>query len=223
MKKKINILLIVMAMTLILSGCAKKEVPMKTVKVDEPIEVVTEFIEAMKEFDIDEMTTKVKPDQRGELDKINSFQQGNKDESAEYLFDFMKGNAEKINYEVLDSNTEGDRASINVNFNYVDGTPLYKATIKEYIKKTVSLAVTGKKRTNEETFKLIVQIMKDKKDSVELPMVDKAVLIDCVKIDNEWYIEQLNEDIMDVASSNLLSYSKDIEDKFNVNLGNNAK
>lgn len=56
--------------------------------------------------------------------------------------------------------------------------------------------------------------MKDKSEMVELSMTDKNLVIDCIKIDGEWYIEKLNEDLMDVASSNLLSYSKDLEDKF---------
>lgn len=220
MKKKFNIMLIIMSVMLIVSACsAPKKVKTTTTKKLAADDTVTEFMEATKKYDIETMISKINPENRDNMDEISKLYEQGKKEENRYLLDYLKGNAEKITYEINDTVVDNGYALVNIDVNYVDGAPLFKAVIAEYMKSALSSAFTGNKLNQEQSIKLIIDSMKKQRELVEEPMISKNMDIKCINIDNKWYITEVTDDLSNVVTSNLLSSVKKLEKTFNSNFG----
>ena len=136
------------------------------------------------------------------------------DESNEYLLEYLKTNAEKMTYEVTGSEVDGDKAVVTMNAKYVDGAPLIKATISSAFMKMLPLAFSGKEMTEEETNQMFADTMKEQAEIVSETFKEETLKIDLVKEDNEWYITEITDEMMDVVMSGFMSLSTELEGAF---------
>ena len=228
MKKKLNLFVIIISVLMITSACSKKEEPEKTVPEEIVIEEtvpdtsVIDFMESAKKFDIEEMISKIDPQNRDGIDDISKlYEEGQKQENI-YILNYFKDNAKDITYKINDTTISGDTAIVNVDVNYIDGTPLFRSVMSDYTKKVLASKFTGRELTQDQSVEIIISSMKKHRQSVEHPVVNKQIDIRCVKIDDEWYIEELTEDLSNVVTSNILSSIKKIEESLNSSIGNST-
>lgn len=205
MKKKISIVLLSMLVLVLAVGCSG----------DKPEATVAEYIEAMKDFDVDGMVSKVNPKKRADLNEFNELY--NEEDSMEkYFLDYIESNAKKIKYEINDSEIDGDKASVNVDFKYVDGAPLFKATFAEYMKEMFAIAFTDLEQeiTEEEYGRVFVDTMEEQRNIIEETFTEKNLDIELIKIEDQWYIDEVSKELLDVAMTNILSVGEELEDSF---------
>lgn len=204
MNKKVRILVFIIIMSLSLSACSSQAKPEDT---------VGEFIEAMKNFDLELMQSKINPNNLDEEEEI--FDLNEEDNLFEKdIIEYIESNAKKITYEINESEVDGEKAVVDVDVKYVDGAPLFQATFMQYLEKVFGLAFTQGELTDEENAEIFINAMEEQKEIVEETFSEKSLKFECVKIDDEWYIDDLSDEMLDVATSNFLSVAEGIGDSF---------
>lgn len=182
-----------------------------------PESTVSDFIEAGKKFDLIKMATMVNPSNSSNKDKIADLMKDetDKDQYQKYFLDYFKENAAKITYTVKESKIENDKATVTVDFKYVNGGPLLKATLGDVFSKAISLAFTGVEMNDEEMGQMFVSAMKTQKETFKDSFVEKSVDLKLTKVENKWYIDELSDEFLDVFLSNFNSVGKEFDNAMN--------
>jgi len=204
--KKSLIIALAVVLVLGLTGCGTK-----------PETAVDNFFGAVKNFDSDAMTKALAPATDGDTQELGSMDEYLKttdDPMAAPFVDYLKGNAKKITYEITNTKVNGDAATVTVKCKYVDGTQLFDKIIQDLFAKALSSAFSGKEMTQEELTKMGADLLKQDIASVKETFVDKTVDIDCVKVDGTWYVKEVNNDLADVVTCNLLTAAKNLSQNF---------
>ncbi|MCR3922797.1 MAG: DUF4352 domain-containing protein [Firmicutes bacterium] len=203
MRKLISFFMI-MAMVFTITGCSDSAKPEAT---------VSEFIEAAKVFDFDKMATTINPSNLNN-EKITDLMESDDDQYQKYFLDYLKANANKITYTIADVKIDDNTAIVSVDTRYVNGGPLLKATIAEVFTKAIALAFTGVEMTEEETSQMFISAMQTQEEVVAESFVEKTIDVKCTKIDNQWYIDEPSDELLDVIMSNFISVGKELDDNF---------
>ncbi|WP_308894800.1 DUF4352 domain-containing protein [Candidatus Desulfosporosinus nitrosoreducens] len=206
MKKFISILAIIGL--LFVSGCSSAAKPDKT---------VSDFIDAGKKFDLAQMATLVNPANANSKAKITDITKGGDkeaDQYEKYFLDYFKENAAKITYTIKEPKIDGDKATVPVDFKYVNGSPLLKATIGDAFSQVMSLAFTGVQMKDDDMNQLFMNSMNKQKTNVQESFTEKTVDFNLVKADNKWYIDNPSDELLDVFTSNFISVGKEISNSF---------
>ena len=212
MNKKVSIILVVVGISILIFGCSASSKPETT---------VSEFIKGMKGFDLELMASKINPANVVEKNKVSNLFEDDEDQFQKYFSDYIKSNAQKIDYEITDTKVDGDSAVVSVDFEYVDASQLFRATFAEYIREMFSLAILSDEISEEYGSKVFIETMQKQNEQIDELFVKKTVDIECIKIDKQWYIDKPSENLLDVFMSNILSVSKDLEDTFDSGNGAN--
>lgn len=207
MSRRMTILTIIMLTLIILSGCSTEE---------KPETVVSEFMDAMKKFDMEAMAEKINPKDSGSKEDITRFGQDEEEDFGEYFMDYIRDNAKKISYEITDTKIDGDKAVVSLKTKYVDAGPLFQASFGEAMVQSLGVAFSGKELTEEEGTELFVSIMKEKSEEIEESFAEKTLDIKCIKIDDQWYIDEPSDELLDVAMSNMVSVIDELEESFDM-------
>lgn len=210
MFKKISVFMMAIMLFVFIVGCGAGSKPEDTVK---------EFVEGMKKFDVETMVAKVKPEdaeEAGELKNLFADEEG-EDELGRSFKDYFKKNLEKITYEIKDVKVDGDKATVTVDFKYIDGSEVFAGTISEYFTQVLGLAFSGEEVTEERVTIMLEEIVKNQLEAVAETTSEKTVNFECVNIDKKWYIDNFNtdtmkEEILDILTSNFLSVTKEFAD-----------
>lgn len=213
MKKFINLLFVLIIGIVFVTGCSFGPKPEST---------VSNFIDAGKKFDLTQMATMVNP---ADAQKVTDMTKG-KDSKAEtdqyqqYFMDYFKDNASKITYTIKGTKVEKDNATVTVDFKYVDGGPLLKATLGDVFSKAISLAFTGVQVKDDEMGQMLVSSMAKQKETIKETTAEKTIDISLSKIDNKWLINKPSDELLDVFMSNFISVGNEINKS--MNSGTNA-
>ena len=175
-----------------------------------PESTVEEFFTAGQQLDTEAMAAAV----LSTNEEVTDPEELLTDDSNEYLLEYFKTNAEKMTYEVTGSEIDGDKAIVTMNAKYVDGAPLIKATISSAFMKMLPLAFSGTEMTEEETNQMFADTMKEQSEIVSETFKEATLKIDLVKEDNEWYITEITDEMMDVVMSGFMSLSTELEGAF---------
>ncbi|WP_320164944.1 hypothetical protein [uncultured Trichococcus sp.] len=176
-----------------------------------PESTVEEFFTAGQQLDAEAMAATILSTNEEEVKETEELLL---DDSNEYLVEYFKTNAEKMTYEVTGSEIDGDKAVVTMNAKYVDGAPLIKATISSAFMKMLPLAFSGTEMTEEETNQMFADTMKEQAEIVSETFKEATLKIDLVKQDNEWYITEITDEMMDVVMSGFMSLSTELEGAF---------
>ena len=140
------------------------------------------------------------------------------DKYEKYFLDYLKNNAKKLSYSIKDTQISDDTATVKVDVKYIDGTPLIKDTISEYLTQAFSSVMSGSDMSDEEMSQMLLSIMQEKQKTLTDSYVEKTLAVKCVKVNGNWYIEEVTDDLLNVVSSNFYSLAKSISDSFNSGL-----
>lgn len=204
MNKKVSIIVFIVIMSLTLSACSSQAKPEDT---------VAELFKAMKNFDLELMRTKINPNSIDEDDQVFDFNEED-DVFVEYLIEYVKSNADKISYEIKESEINEDKAVVDVDVKYIDGAPLFRATFTQYMQEVFALAFIQDDLTDEENAEIFINAMEEQKEKAEEAFTEKTLKVECIKIDDQWYIEDASDELLDVAMSNFLSVAERLDDSF---------
>lgn len=176
-----------------------------------PESTVDEFFTAGQKLDTEAMAAAVLSTNEEEVTDPEELLT---DDSNEYLLEYFKTNAERMTYEVTESEVDGDKAVVTVNAKYVDGAPLIQATISSAFMKMLPLAFSGTEMTEEQTNQVFADTMKEQEEIVSETFKEATLKIDLVKEDNEWYITEITDEMMDVVMSGFMSLRTELEGAF---------
>lgn len=176
-----------------------------------PESTVEDFFTAGQQLDTEAMAATILSTNE---DEVTETEELLLDDSNEYLVEYFKTNAKKMTYEVTGSEIDGDEAVVTINAKYVDGSPLMQATISSAFMKMLPLAFSGMEMTEEETNQMFADTMAEQSEIVSESFKEATLKIDLVKQDNEWYITEITDEMMDVIMSGFMSVSNELEGAF---------
>lgn len=203
MKKKVFWGLFITIMCVIsLTGCGKN-----------PKSVVNKFCAGMKSLDYAKMNEcLLDPD-----DKITDPFEG-EDEELEVFNTFIKEQSGNIKYKVLDSDVDGEEATVNVKFKYIDASPVIKSAMGEYFSQAFGMALAG--ASEEQMSNLLLTIFQQKLSETTLSTTESIVTVKCKKKDGEWKVAEVSDDIANVITCNILKAFEHVGDSLD---GNDTK
>ncbi|MFZ3132032.1 MAG: DUF4352 domain-containing protein [Desulfosporosinus sp.] len=206
MRKLMSVLFIIGIF--LITGCSNFPKPEST---------VSDFIDAGKKFDLTKMATMVNPSNSSSKEKISDLMNDKKNNNQyqKYFLDYFKENAAKITYTVKETKIENDKATVTVDFKYVNGGPLLKATLGDVFSKAISLAFTGVQMNDEEMGQMFVSAMQKQKETVKDSFVEKSIDLKLTKVENKWYIDEPSVELLDVFLSNFNSVAKEFNNAMN--------
>lgn len=193
MRKIICLLSIILVFSLV--GCWASD----------PKNTVEDFIEMGKDFNLVTLKEYINPflDKQDEIEKwcqyfetIDFYYQLN-------IYNYLKENAAKITYEIKSVVKEKERAVVTVDFNYVNGITILAESHQEIIEEMEAAILYGKGMNIGEIDSLFTNIL-EKYQMITLDSFrDKSVDLKLVKIDKQWYLDEISADLLDVFVSNL--------------------
>jgi len=183
-----------------------------------PEDTVEKYLTAAQKFDVEAMATNIAPSNTEDIDETTDItKEQEQDDYTKYFLDYLKTNAGKMTYKITGSEVNGDKAVVTVDCKYVDGGSLLKATIGEAFSKMLGLAFTDIEMTDEETSQMFVSIMKEQSKKIGETFSETTVKVDCVKMEGQWYIAEINDELHDVVMSGFVSAGKEVSASFNGN------
>ena len=160
-----------------------------------PDRMVSQFCDAMKAFDLDKMHSFV-------ISSDQTWGVMDDNDMALTFVDSMKDWAKKMTYTVGDKAVDGDKANVTVNFNYTDATNVVKSTLGEYL--TQAFAMVFDNPTEEQLTQLLTQIYKEQSEKIPTATAESTVIFPCTKVSEEWKIDTLPDEALNVLTSNIL-------------------
>jgi len=182
-----------------------------------PDATVKTFFEAVQRFDFDEMANTIVPDKQVEvLVEISEIQSQN-DEMPKEFYDFLRLNAGKLTYKILDAQVTGDNATVSVSVNYIDAGPIIQATLGEFFVKMLGLSFGGTEPTEEMTEEMFMTLLNEQIELQEEKFKEKTVEVNLEKINDVWYVADINDDLLDIVMSGFISALEGINNAFSLN------
>ena len=199
MKKVLSVLITVaMLLTLCACGAPKAEDTVKT------------FSEAMKAYDFEKMQGCLVPSAESIAAEVGDIE--NEDEVTQQFFTKMKDWASKMTYEVVSVKEEGDHATAEVKYYYVDSSPIMEEFVADYFAQGLALALQN--ASEEEISALAEQMLTEKMETVETGSAEMSITYDLVKTDREWKITEVPDDVVHVLTANFLKSFEEIAAAF---------
>lgn len=206
--KKISVFLAVALLVLGLSGCSAAK----------PEDTVVGFMEAAKAFDLEGMmdfTAGYYDDSDEEREReIGEFLNIGEDSYQDYFFDYLKSNAGEITYAVTDAEIEGDTAVVTMDVKYPDGVPLLKAAMTDVFAQAFKVAFSGVELSEEKMEQMFFSAMQENAELFSEQFVEETISVDCIRIENKWYVKEMDEELANILLSNFLSFAEEMENIF---------
>lgn len=203
--KKIVISVLSILTIFALFGCNKLDVSDNGDKGAEA--VVISFFEAVKQFDLEKAT-----------ENINGGDTSRFEISSEYqtkfptFIKYLKESVSELTYEIVESNVDGNEATIKVNVKYVDSSGIAGNFITEALKKYLTAAINGVDVDSQEFYDELNDLFQQLVDTTEPKFQETTLDIKCVFSDNRWYIDF---DSLSILEDIITSGFSDLAEKFN--------
>lgn len=179
-----------------------------------PEDTVNGYFEAAKATDEEKMSTFVNPKN---LSSRGSSSASSDDEEeidlANELQDYIKSNNKKVTYTIESTENKDNTATVTVNCKFVDASSILKDSVADYIPKALAKAFTSPDE-EDDSGKEITKLMRDKIKTAKETFANKTIKVNCVKIDNKWYIDKENDDLKNIFTSNLVSAGNEMSKSF---------
>jgi len=197
--KKLILAITMIAILFSFTACAEEE---------KPESVVDQYFQAAQQLDIEKMGTTISPTNTAGLAETENFLKSEEDVYSNYFIEYIKGNAEKMTYTIKETTEDGDQAVVTVDCKYIDVGPVLEATINEVFSKVFDMAMAGTEMTEEETAQMFVDTMKTQAESIDETYTEKTIDINMERSDGQWYIADINDDLLDVITCGFLAASE---------------
>src|SRR6056297_1928082 len=197
--KKLIVIILMSLLLLSLIGCSSQENPEDTVE---------NFFNFAKSFRLSSIKNSF-DDLEGDTEEFfESISEGQ--EFPDYLSEYLKENAKKIEYNIIDSEIENSRAIVKVDVKYIDGGKLIRESFGEVFRTILAESDGEKELSDEELDELFVETMKEKQRLNKEKIIEKEVMIKLVESRGKWYIEEMTEDLADIIMSGFIRAMEDI-------------
>lgn len=182
MKKRIFAMLIAAVLVLSLTGCSATASPDSAVKA---------YCKGLKALDNGQMNKVLVRKNTSELD----LDMGG-------IGDFIRKQASKISYEVLETTIDGDTARVRVSFTFTDAS----SVLREAVKESIASALNGmfKSSTDEEAGDSFARIFNEKAADAKLGTATQEETFTCKCIDGEWYVDKVPTGLTNIMCCNML-------------------
>lgn len=200
--KKIVAMTLILTLVLLTIGCISQANPETAVK---------NYLEAVKKFDVETMNSLMAEPEEDYFKEMLE----DEGEMATYFMDYIKDNAKKIEYEIINTETEDNTAKVDVKAKFINGSPLIIETFGELFKNLMAEAFSGNELSEEETEALMIEIMEEKSKEIETEFVENEFTINLVKKDNNWYLEEVSDDLANIITANFVKAFEEISESFN--------
>ncbi|HBG01615.1 MAG TPA: hypothetical protein DDW87_08595 [Firmicutes bacterium] len=186
-----------------------------------PEGVMSDFIRAGQEMDYQRMFTLLNPE--NEINRERAEEYGLYQEDAEpgqaQLEDFWREKSRKTIYQILSSTVEGDRAHVTVDLTYYDGAPLMEDVMGRVMEELLILAFAGmggdSEMADEEAMEQIMHAaLQEAVETIPETFVEETIQIELARVDDQWYIHELTEDVMNVFSCNVIKGVQTFEEEY---------
>ena len=194
--KKILSILLVLVMVFGLTACGGPK----------PEDTVKAFCDSMKAFDFDGMQAHL-------VNKLDEDQIiGEEVEEMSGFVDYMKSCASLMTYSVGKASVNGDSATVPVEFKFKDSTDFVKDLMKELFAKLFEIMFSGEDMSDEEAESLISDMIMQKSPA-ELPDTTASVNFTLQKVDKDWKVKELTEDMANILTSNMVKAMDSIDEE----------
>lgn len=201
MEKIKKLLILVLLSSLILTGCKNEEAEVR--------ERLTGFLEDMKDFNLDGMGSMVKG---GEEDAEFNLEDLENDQVSQAFMAYFKESSKKIDYKIGDIDLDKDKARVDVDFKYIDGENLFKYTLADLMEEAFSMALIDGDLADEKMSQAALEILEENKKNLEEEFMDRSLKLNLVKLDGQWFLEEIDEGILDVLTCNFNSVLNQLDD-----------
>lgn len=189
--KKLLAIMLIAAMLFVLAGCAEKAKAEDTVK---------EFCEAMKAFDLEKISSLVS-DRKAFDESEYADMLGDGANEVAFLLDYLKENAAKMEYEIVNAREDGEKGIVSARFQYVDASDVVSNALTDYISKAIGLVFSG--ASEEELKEGLEDSFKESIKTTDAGEVEAEVEFSLTKTDGKWMIDKAPVETASVMLSNI--------------------
>ena len=176
----------------------------------QPAQTVEHFLDSVKKMDFDTMESLLQSNDLSALD--------NTVVNDEIYFDFFKKINEKMTYKIIKNNfsPQSGTASVTAHITYIDGTPIYKAAVSEFLRQMVSNAFSEESPSTESdnaevTHKKLASILyKAANENKSDKFSETDITYPLIKTDSGWKIVSLDEATVRIMSADCLNMEDEI-------------
>jgi len=197
--KKLILAITMLAILFSFAACGEEE---------QPDAVVDQYFQAAQQLDIEKMSTTILPTNTEGIEETENFLSSEEDVYSNYFIEYIKGNAEKMTYTIQETAEDGDQAVVTVDCKYIDVAPVLEATINDVFSEVFDRAMAGEDMTEEETAQMFVESMKAQVESTDETYAEKTIDVNVEKLDGQWYIADINDDLLDVTTCGFFAASE---------------
>lgn len=180
-----------------------------------PGSTVNGYFEAAKSTDSAKANTFVNPKNVSSEDSSSASLSGDQEETdiLNSITDYISSNNKKVTYNIKNEDIKGNSATVTVDCKFVDASAILKDAMADYVAQAFAKAFTSSQSTDDSA-KEITKLINDKVKTAKEAFIEKTIKVNCVKINEKWYIDKEDDDLKNVFDSNLLSAGKDISSSF---------
>lgn len=197
MKKKLFSIIIAALLLVSMIGCSSSK----------PENAVNTLMKNAQKFDIDGIKETLRPELR---DNDIATEGLDSDETMNLYLDYFKDNAKKIKYSIGDIVVDNDFASVNVEVQYVDGIDALESAVIKLLKESFAGTFSGDEMSDEEIQEVVSTALTNYQSEHGDEFVTTSIVLECIKIDNKWYIDDLDDDFLNVIFCNFVSFMDSI-------------
>ena len=197
MKKKLFSIIIAALLLVSMIGCSSSK----------PENAVNTLMKNSQKFDIDGIKETLRPELR---DNDIATEGLDSDETMNLYLDYFKDNAKKIKYSIGDIVVDDDFASVNVEVQYVDGIDALESAVIKLLKESFAGTFSGDEMSDEEIQEVVSTALTNYQSEHGDEFVTTSIVLECIKIDNKWYIDDLDDDFLNVIFCNFVSFMDSI-------------
>ena len=107
---------------------------------------------------------------------------------------------------VLDFQAEHE----NVEVQYVDGIDALESAVIKLLKESFAGTFSGDEMSDEEIQEVVSTALTNYQSEHGDEFVTTSIVLECIKIDNKWYIDDLDDDFLNVIFCNFVSFMDSI-------------
>lgn len=133
------------------------------------------------------------------------------DEAVHSLLEYFKSNAAKLTYEIDNIELDKDKASVEMKVKYINGENVIEEIFEEFFKETFSRSFIDGDMSDEKMEEIMKAIVEDKRKNSEEIFEEKKLKLELTNRENKWYVNEIDEELLDILTSNFNSLVDDLD------------
>jgi len=201
---KIVLIIIVALLFLSLGGCNSQ---------GSPEDAVDNFFNYAKSFKLNSITNTFDDLDNDSEEMFEEISEGN--DFPDYLKEYLKENAKKIEYKILNTEKENNAALVTVEVKYVDGGGVIRESFGEVFRTILSESSGGEDLSDEYLDNLFEETMKEKQRVNKEEILEKEIKINLIQSRGKWYIKEMTDNLADIVMSGFIKAMGDMGSNVN--------